>query len=121
MWTLFTAALTRSSSTTRVAIINTSANFMITALAGWIVFAEKLNGLWWVGAGGLVVGNVVIGRREEEEDKEKVERREEEERRREGYREEEVGGISDGVTVELVEGQGQVAKWEDGDGDRVQR
>ena len=71
-----------------------------------------------------MVGNVVIGRREEEEDKEKVERREEEERRREGYRDEEgeeVGGISDGVTVELVEGQGQVAKWEDGDGDRVQR
>ena len=77
------------------------------------MFGEKLNGLWWVGAGGLVVGNVVIGRRDEEE---KVEGEEE---RREGYRDEEreeENGISDGVTVELVEGQG--AKWEDGDGDQ---
>ncbi|KAK0512023.1 hypothetical protein JMJ35_005151 [Cladonia borealis] len=118
MWTLFTAALTRSSSTTRVSIINTSANFMITALAGWIVFGEQLNGLWWVGAGGLVVGNVVIGRRGEEE--EKGEGGEEE--RREGYRDEEReegGGISDGVTVELVEGRG--GKAEVGDGSGVQR
>ncbi len=79
-----------------------------------MVFGEKLNGLWWVGAGGLVVGNVVIGRRDEEE---KVEGGEEE--RREGYRDEEgeeVGGISDGVTVELVEGQG--AKGEDGVGEQ---
>lgn len=33
-----------------------------------MIFAEKLPPLWWVGAAGLVVGNVVIGRREEEED-----------------------------------------------------
>lgn len=38
---------------------------MITALAGWVVFGESLPGLWWVGAGGCVVGCVVIGRREE--------------------------------------------------------
>lgn len=30
-----------------------------------MIFAEKLPPLWWVGAAGLVVGNVVIGRREE--------------------------------------------------------
>ena len=65
MWSLFTAALTRGESTTKVAIINTSANFMLTAFAGWMVFGEELPALWWVGAGGLVVGNVVIGRREE--------------------------------------------------------
>ena len=39
---------------------------MLTALSGWMVFGEKLPGLWWVGAAGLVVGNVVIGRRDEE-------------------------------------------------------
>lgn len=66
MWALFTAALTRASSTTRVSIINTSANFMLTAMAGWAIFGERLNGLWWVGAAGLVVGNVVIGRRDED-------------------------------------------------------
>ena len=29
-----------------------------------MVFGEKLPPLWWVGAMGLVVGNVVIGRRD---------------------------------------------------------
>ncbi|KAL8965073.1 MAG: hypothetical protein Q9183_004046 [Haloplaca sp. 2 TL-2023] len=67
MWALFTSALTRASSTTRVSIINTSSNFLITAILGLIIFSEKLPALWWVGAMGLVVGNVVIGRRSEEE------------------------------------------------------
>lgn len=110
MWALFTAALIRASSTTRVSIINTSANFMLTAFSGWMVFGEKLPGLWWVGAAGLVVGNVVIGRREEEGDNREATRkavgRESEaegEERREGYRDREgdEDGISDGV--ELVE------------------
>ena len=70
MWAVFTAALTRASSTTRVSVVNTSANFMLTAFAGWLVFGEKLNGLWWVGAVGLGVGNVVIGRRDEEGEEE---------------------------------------------------
>ena len=114
MWTLFTAALTRASSTTRVSIINTSANFMLTAFSGWMVFGERLPGLWWLGAAGLVVGNVVIGRREEEGDNpsprfalsggEEVDGAQ----RREEYRDEEREevGISDGV--ELV-GEGMKA------------
>ncbi|ETI21290.1 hypothetical protein G647_07636 [Cladophialophora carrionii CBS 160.54] len=65
MWALFTAALTRAESTTRVSIINVSANFMITALLGWMVFGEQLRGMWWAGAAMLAAGNVVIGRREE--------------------------------------------------------
>jgi uncharacterized membrane protein len=65
MWALFTAALTRSDSTTRVSIVNVSANFMVTAILGWMIFNEKLNGMWWGGASLLAVGNVVIGRREE--------------------------------------------------------
>ena len=114
MWALFTAALTRASSTTRVSIINTSANFMLTAFSGWMVFGEKLPGLWWVGAAGLVVGNVVIGRRDEDGDvtskgkaRENVGR---EEQSRSGYRdregEEDVdggegkGAISDGVELD---------------------
>ena len=91
-----------------------------------MVFGERLPGLWWVGAAGLVVGNVVIGRRDEEEsvtfkgevfggDEQEGER---EEQRREGYRdregEEDVdggggggagagaggGAISDGVELD---------------------
>jgi len=67
MWALFTKALSRSPSTTQVAILNTSSNFMITALLGWMIFSENLPGMWWVGACLLVAGNVIIGRREEKE------------------------------------------------------
>ncbi|KAI9888625.1 MAG: hypothetical protein M1814_006606 [Vezdaea aestivalis] len=67
MWALFTAALAKGTSTTQVSIVNTSANFMITALVGWMIFSEALPPLWWVGAAFLVAGNVVIGRREEKE------------------------------------------------------
>lgn len=65
MWALFTAALTRADSTTRVSIVNVSANFVVTAVLGWMIFSEKLNGMWWGGASLLAAGNVVIGRREE--------------------------------------------------------
>ncbi|KAK6583916.1 hypothetical protein PZA11_003646 [Diplocarpon coronariae] len=54
-------------STTQVSILNTSANFMITAVLGWLIFSESLPPLWFVGAGLLVAGNVIIGRREEGE------------------------------------------------------
>lgn len=46
MWGLFTRALTLSSSTVRVSVINTSANFVITALLGTVVFGENLPGLF---------------------------------------------------------------------------
>lgn len=65
MWGLFTRALTLASSTVRVSVINTSANFMITAMLGLMIFGESLPGLWWVGAASLVAGSVIIGRREE--------------------------------------------------------
>ncbi|OBU00214.1 hypothetical protein VE01_01598 [Pseudogymnoascus verrucosus] len=67
MWTLFTKALSRSPSTTQVAILNTSANFMITAILGLVIFSESLPPLWFAGAALLVAGNVIIGRREEKE------------------------------------------------------
>ena len=67
MWALFTAALRRGDSATRVSIINVSANFMVTAILGWMIFSEKLNGIWWGGAALLAAGNVIIGRREEGE------------------------------------------------------
>lgn len=72
MWTLFTKALARGTSTTQVSIINTSSNFMITAILGFFIFTESLPPLWWVGAAMLVAGNVIIGRREEKEVEVKV-------------------------------------------------
>ncbi|KAG0646275.1 hypothetical protein D0Z07_8386 [Hyphodiscus hymeniophilus] len=69
MWALFTKALARGTSTTQVSILNTSSNFMITALLGLIIFSESLPPLWFLGASLLVAGNVIIGRRDEGEDK----------------------------------------------------
>ncbi|RYO79432.1 hypothetical protein DL766_006864 [Monosporascus sp. MC13-8B] len=65
MWTLFTQALARGHSATQVSIMNTSTNFMITALLGLLIFAESLPSLWWLGAAMLVAGNVIIGRKDE--------------------------------------------------------
>lgn len=44
MWGLFTRALTLASSTVRVSVINTSANFVLTALLGFFIFRESLPG-----------------------------------------------------------------------------
>lgn len=67
MWALFTKALARGTSTTQVSVINTSSNFMVTAVLGYFIFTESLPPQWWVGATLLVTGNVIIGRREEKE------------------------------------------------------
>lgn len=65
MWTLFTAALKRGNSTTQVSIMNTSSNFVITAILGSAIFSESLPPLWWLGASMLVAGNVIVGRKDE--------------------------------------------------------
>jgi len=67
MWALFTKALARGTSTTQVSILNTSSNFMVTAVLGFLIFSESLPPLWFLGAAMLVAGNVIIGRREEGE------------------------------------------------------
>jgi hypothetical protein len=101
MWALFTAALTRAESTTRVSIINVSANFVITALLGWMVFGEQLRGIWWLGAAMLAGGNVVIGRREEEGKKNKPGEGGQGEAEQEGLMRGEEGGGQDLDLVEL--------------------
>lgn len=65
MWTLFTQALAKGNSTTQVSIMNTSSNFVITAVLGFVIFSESLPPLWWVGATMLVAGNVIIGQKDE--------------------------------------------------------
>lgn len=68
MWTLFTRALAKGTSTTQVSIVNTSTNFVLTALLGLFIFAEALPPLWWAGASLLVIGNVVVGSKDEKGD-----------------------------------------------------
>jgi uncharacterized membrane protein len=65
--------LSAGPSAVKVNIVNTASNFIVTALLGAIVFGEKLPLLWWVGAGFLVAGSVVIGRRDEHDGKPKEE------------------------------------------------
>jgi len=64
MWGLFTRALTLAASTVHVSVLNTSTNFLVAATAGYLVFGEKLPGLWWVGAAMLIAGCLLIGGRE---------------------------------------------------------
>ncbi|QDS73492.1 hypothetical protein FKW77_009206 [Venturia effusa] len=65
MWTFYTKALANSPSAVHVNIVNTTSNFLITAILGALIFGEKLPALWFLGAAFLVTGGVIIGRREE--------------------------------------------------------
>ena len=64
MWVLFTKALAAATSSTRVSVLNVSANFFVTAILGMLIFSEGLPLGWWLGASLLVAGSVVIGARE---------------------------------------------------------
>lgn len=48
--------------------MNTSTNFMMTALLGFAIFGESLPPMWWAGAALLVAGNVIVGRKDETKD-----------------------------------------------------
>lgn len=103
MWALFTKALARGTSTTQVSIINTSSNFMITAILGFIIFSESLPPLWWLGAALLVAGNVIIGRREEDEVKKPGENAHGQAENGERYSSDEEEGLLVSENVELEE------------------
>ncbi|KAG0202420.1 hypothetical protein BGX28_005052 [Mortierella sp. GBA30] len=60
MWTLFTKALNRSHSSATVTVINSAANFCLTAVLGYVLFAEPLAMQWWFGASLIVLGSVLV-------------------------------------------------------------
>ncbi|KAG0264440.1 hypothetical protein BG011_006799 [Mortierella polycephala] len=60
MWTLFTKALNRSRSSATVTVINSAANFCITAVLGYLLFSEPLALQWWFGASLIVLGSVLV-------------------------------------------------------------
>ncbi|CAM0136353.1 unnamed protein product [Umbelopsis sp. WA50703] len=62
MWTIFTKALNRAPSSTAVSIVNSAANFSVSALAGYIVFGEPLALSWWVGATLIITGTLILTR-----------------------------------------------------------
>ncbi|KAG0044206.1 hypothetical protein BGZ83_010556 [Gryganskiella cystojenkinii] len=60
MWTLFTKALNRSKSSATVTVINSAANFCLTAVLGYALFSEPLAMQWWFGASLIVMGSVLV-------------------------------------------------------------
>jgi uncharacterized membrane protein len=72
MWALYTRALAVSPSAVQANVVNTSSNFVCSALLGVLLFDEKLPGMWWIGAGLLVAGTVVIGMRAGDDEEEKA-------------------------------------------------
>ncbi|MCJ1397735.1 hypothetical protein MMC11_000931 [Xylographa trunciseda] len=96
MWVLFTRALTLHTSTTKVSILNTSSNFLFTAVLGLLIFRESLPPLWFAGAFLLVIGNVVIGRREEDGEAKPIERVGEGEEEGEGLMQDIDAGVGEG-------------------------
>ncbi|KAG2188136.1 hypothetical protein INT44_000887 [Umbelopsis vinacea] len=62
MWTIFTKALNRAPSSTSVSVVNSAANFGVSALAGYAVFGEPLAYSWWLGAALIITGTLLLTR-----------------------------------------------------------
>ncbi|RHZ74185.1 hypothetical protein Glove_227g59 [Diversispora epigaea] len=60
MWTFFTKALNKSSSSIRVTVLNSATNFCMTAIMGNIIFNETLSLQWWFGANLIILGTVLV-------------------------------------------------------------
>ncbi|KAI1312311.1 hypothetical protein EDD11_002965 [Mortierella claussenii] len=69
MWTLFTKALNRSQSSATVTVINSAANFCLTAVLGYALFSEPLALQWWFGASLIVLGSVLVSSNESSKQK----------------------------------------------------
>jgi uncharacterized membrane protein len=60
MWAFFTLSLNRTSSSARVTVINSCANFCFTAIFGHLCFGEPLALRWWFGAALMAAGGVLV-------------------------------------------------------------
>ncbi|CAG8445279.1 14719_t:CDS:2 [Funneliformis caledonium] len=66
MWTFFTKALNKSSSSLQVTVLNTATNFCMTAVLGNIIFGEILSLQWWIGASLIVIGTLLVNDRKDQ-------------------------------------------------------
>eukprot|EP00696_Hemimastix_kukwesjijk_P004082 gnl/Hemi2/15023_TR5071_c0_g1_i1.p2 gnl/Hemi2/15023_TR5071_c0_g1~~gnl/Hemi2/15023_TR5071_c0_g1_i1.p2 ORF type:complete len:153 (+),score=52.39 gnl/Hemi2/15023_TR5071_c0_g1_i1:46-459(+) len=53
-------SLNRTDSTASSMLLNNAANFLLTALLGWLFFRETLTRTWLVGAGLMLIGSFLI-------------------------------------------------------------
>ncbi|OAD66470.1 hypothetical protein PHYBLDRAFT_119253, partial [Phycomyces blakesleeanus NRRL 1555(-)] len=60
MWTLFTKSLNTAPSSVQVTIVNGAVNFSASAILGFLIFEEPLALRWWVGAGFILAGTIIL-------------------------------------------------------------
>ncbi|CAG8485433.1 6348_t:CDS:2, partial [Paraglomus occultum] len=66
MWTFYTKALNKSTSSVKVTVVNSATNFCMTAILGHLLFNEALHLQWWLGASLIVTGTVITSRKNRE-------------------------------------------------------
>jgi drug/metabolite transporter (DMT)-like permease len=59
MWAQFSKAMALST-TLKASLVNTSANFVFTALLGVVFFGDKLPFAWWIGSCFLLAGFILV-------------------------------------------------------------
>ena len=59
MWTIFVESM-QYLTTSEAMVINIGSNILLSALCGWLIFAEILSSTWWVGAVFIVCGISVL-------------------------------------------------------------
>mmetsp|Transcript_19385 Transcript_19385/g.33337 ORF Transcript_19385/g.33337 Transcript_19385/m.33337 type:complete len:81 (-) Transcript_19385:240-482(-) len=59
MWRFFVLSMKQTNSV-NASIINTSCQFIFTALFSFVLFGETLNARWWLGLTCLLVGLILI-------------------------------------------------------------
>ncbi|KAL3860749.1 hypothetical protein ACJMK2_010824 [Sinanodonta woodiana] len=56
MWTFYTKSLQFCRSTVEATVTNTAANFLLTAVIGFMLFGEHLSVKWWLGSCLILTG-----------------------------------------------------------------
>lgn len=64
MWAFFTKALSLSTTSVQATVVNVVSNFLTTALLGVLVFKETLTPSWWLGAGLILTGTILLNKQQ---------------------------------------------------------
>lgn len=73
MWKSFTSALSNSTSSFQVTVVNSSVNTIVTGVLGSVLFNEVLGVDWAAGSFLILVGSLLMNSDQEDKDVNKVE------------------------------------------------
>ncbi|KAI8880237.1 hypothetical protein K501DRAFT_255445 [Backusella circina FSU 941] len=62
MWTTFTKALNKATSSVQVSLVNGAVNFGASAILGYAIFDEPLALRWWIGASFILAGTLLLSK-----------------------------------------------------------